>query len=146
MIDNDETEADITRKDNPGRPDTERVTPMKDDEALVEIRRLIIEKDPDDNDKFLRRLWELAGEAVEARADERKKYEGADVEGLVQEFIEKRKRSPYQELASTEGEFSFVGVANDLRDILNRAHAKGREEERERIICDNCHHYAKNRK
>lgn len=34
-------------------------------EELDEIQRLIVEKDPDDNDKFLRQLWDLVAQAKE---------------------------------------------------------------------------------
>ena len=56
-------------------------------EELDEIQRLIVEKDPDDNDKFLRQLWDLVAQAKEtfhhqlqkAREEERERiFEAID--------------------------------------------------------------------
>lgn len=42
-------------------------------DAFEKIQALIVEKDPDDNDKFLREIWNLASVGQEAYLHEKNK-------------------------------------------------------------------------
>lgn len=63
-------------------------------EELDEIQRLIVEKDPDDNDKFLRQLWDLVAQAKETfhhqlqKAREEEREETREILRCISRIIE----------------------------------------------------------
>lgn len=75
-------------------------------EEFAEIKRLIVEKDPNDEDKFLRKLWHLASQGQEAHTSNHALGE------MILEWVEKSKRSvEYEEQVIQE---HSVGLRNEI--------------------------------
>ena len=88
---------------------------------LNEIKQLIVEKDPDDNDKFLRTIWDLVSQAEEAVAEHeaqvRRKSEQPPVIEIVKGYNNEK--------------IDLVKILNDTgeEDFYKRASVRDRLEE-----------------
>ena len=80
---------------------------------LGEIKRLIVEKDPDDDDKFLRQIWELASQIEESRTTAMQRAYEAGREERDTYWKEREKEAYKKGYAECEKEYG-VGEEYDL--------------------------------